>query len=359
MNRLQERINDEITPRSMVSALLWDQAWLQEPDIALVLNLDGCAFFECNQKELDEELKKWEPQSAVDGEDVWVNYQNLMMQMRQAEYVFWPYQFRENRPTNGGVNRGSWVLIVMRIETIELSTDLYDRYASQIAIIDPRPESDPNLEHRGDSIVQRLPLLLEHAHIRVDDDSWIDDVFDVPDVLQDWNAWATGHQCYLYAHELFRRLRFQWGTQRGQFVESFWQPIQEGFNSELARKLMASACAHRAIEKSEYYGRLAIEFPGFASSADAYNYRPSAVDSRTEAQKEFDGSKAAENPTRMIINRPRDIGLWSKWLDADQRWKGKWTYVRAQGAFPEGPNLTRDEARYEANRQTQLDDPDL
>lgn len=91
---------------------------------------------------------------------------------------------------------------------------------------------------------------------------------------------------------------------------------------------------------------LAIEFPGFAKSQDAYNYWPRSVDFRDEEEMEFD-SKAAVTPSDIIKSDADKIGNWSIYLDADQRWEGKWRYVRAPGAGPTD-NLTRDEARYDA-----------
>ncbi|KAK8080551.1 hypothetical protein PG997_008369 [Apiospora hydei] len=348
MNRLQERWGDQITPRSMVSALLWEQACLEYPDIATVVNFDGWNVFEDTEKKFKEEEQKWKPSIAVDGDVSQFGYFDLMMQMRQAEYVFWPYQFRYGR------SRARWVLIVMRVEATELSTNEYDRYASDIAIIDPVGTS----KHiRTEGIKGRLPALLQHAHIRVDDKSWLDDAFEVGELPKD-ERWSSGHICYLYAREFFRRLRcFDTAAKRGRYLASFWKPFEEAYLSELARKLMLSACAHRAIEKSEYYGRLAIEFPGFAKSPAAYNYQPRDMDCRGKDEMKFDRSEAAANPSDIIMKRADKIGNWSIHLDADQRWEGKWTYVRAPGASPTA-DLTRDEARYRA-LTIDSNDPDL
>ncbi|KAK7956204.1 uncharacterized protein PG986_005426 [Apiospora aurea] len=337
MNRLQEGFAEQITPRSMVSALLWEQACLGDPDIATVVNFDGWNVFEDPEKKFKEKEQKWKPSIAVDGDVAQFGYFDLMMQMRQAEYVFWPYQFRYTRA------RARWVLIVMRVEATELSTNEYDRYASDIAIIDPVETSKPTRTKR---VKGRLPALLQHAHIRVDDKSWMDD-FEVR-ALSDDHRWASGHICYLYAREFFRRLRCNYAVaERGRYVASFWKPFEEPYSREMARKLMLSACAHRAIEKSEHYGRFAIEFPGFAKSPDAYNYQPRDVDCRGEAEMKFDRSEAAANPSDIIMKQADKIGNWTIHLDTDQRWEGKWTYVRAPGASPTA-DLTRDEARYRA-----------
>ncbi|KAK8051981.1 hypothetical protein PG993_003366 [Apiospora rasikravindrae] len=340
MNRLQEASNDQITTRSMVSALLGEQACLDEPDIATVINFDGWDLFQCDGKEFEIDRKKWEPSIEVDGDVAQFDYFDIMMQMRQAEYVFWPYQFRYGQ---GKQAKGHWVLIVMRVEAIELSRSQYDRYASDIAVIDPVGE---NKSERYSVIYDRVQKLLWHAHILVDTSSWMDNAFVVKELKGDWN-WASGHACYLHAHEFFRRLRciIEQG-ERGRYVASFWKPFEDTYSPGFARKLMLSACAHRVIEKSEHYGRLAIEFPGFAKSQDAYNYWPRSVDFRDEEEMEFD-SKAAVTPSDIIKSDADKIGTWSIYLDADQRWEGKWRYVRAPGAGPTD-NLTRDEARYDA-----------
>ena len=352
MNRLQEGHQDEITPRSMVSAMLWDQAQLPEPDIAAVVNFDGWPLFEDDENDFNTELQKWEyvlPHGNADGSDVELQYRDLLMSMRQAEYVFIPYQFRSRQQNDSadGRTKGVWVLIVMRVEAIELSKTLYDRYASDITIIDPEPSGR---EKRADMIWNRLQPLLEYAHIRVDSQlGLLENAFQVKDLGPGW-SWMTGHVCYQYAHELFRRLRclLEEGM-RGHYDASFWGPLEEGYNTKLVRKQMLAACANRVIEKSEHYGRLAIEFPGFASDHDAYNYRPSELDPRTRSEMEFDGSAEAMRGPRHIVldpDRARKIGMWSIYLDADQRRSGNWCYVRAMGDFPQRQDCTRDEARY-------------
>ncbi|KAK7927164.1 hypothetical protein PG985_004162 [Apiospora marii] len=351
MNRLQEGHQDEITPRSMVSAMLWDQAQLQEPDIAAVVNFHGWRLFEDDEAVFNEELQQWKyamTNGNADGSDVELQYRDLLMSMRQAEYVFIPYQFRSKQQNGSdGRTKGVWVLIVMRVEAIELSKTIYDRYATDIAIVDPEQSGR---ERRADMIWNRLQPLLEHAHIRVDPQlGLVDNAFQVKDVEPGW-SWMTGHVCYQYAHELFRRLRcLLEAGMRGHYDASFWGPFEEGYNTELARTQMLAACGNRAIEKSEYYGRFAIEFPGFASDRDAYNYRPTRLDPRTKNEKEFDGSaEAMRDPMRMVLDpdTATEIGMWSMYLDADQRESGSWRYVRAMGDLPQGQDLTRDEARY-------------
>ncbi|KAK7958318.1 hypothetical protein PG996_010243 [Apiospora saccharicola] len=354
MNRLQEGHQDEITPRSMVSAMLWDQVQLPEPDIAAVVNFAGWRLFEIDEKAFDGELQlNWRYKSAecnVDGSHVKLEYRELLMSMRQAEYVFIPYQFRypQQKDSANGRTQGNWVLIVMRVEAIELGRTLYDRCVSDIAIIDPDPS---RREERAGKIWNPLRLLLEYAHIRVDANlrlGLLDNAFQVKDIEP---GWMTGHVCYQYTHELFRRLRclLEAGL-RGYYDASFWGPLEEGYHTELARKTMLAACANRVIEKSEHYGRLAIEFPGFASDRDAYNYRPANLDPRTGSEKDFDGSDDAMPAPRHKALDPDEaekIGMWSLFLDAEQRHEGNWHYVRTMGEFPKREDCTRDEARYQ------------
>lgn len=134
----------------------------------------------------------------------------------------------------------------MRVEAIELSKTPYDRCASDIAIIDPHPTKR---EERADKIRKRL----RYAHIRMDAKlGLLDNVFQVKDI-DPGQSWITGHVCYLYPHELFRRLRcLLEADMRGYYDASFWGPLEEGYNTKLARKLMLAACANRVIEKSEH-----------------------------------------------------------------------------------------------------------
>ncbi|KAK8127604.1 hypothetical protein PG984_008712 [Apiospora sp. TS-2023a] len=299
------------------------------------------------------ELEKWKCKLVdenADGSEFKLEYRDLLMSMRQAEYVVIPYQFRypQQKDSANGRTRGNWVLIVMRVEAIELGRTLYDRCVSDIAIIDPDPS---RREERAGKIWNRLRLLLEYAHIRVDANlrlGLLDNAFKVKDIEP---GWMTGHVCYQYAHELFRRLRclLEEGV-RGYYDASFWGPLEEGYNTELARKTMLAACANRVIEKSEHYGRLAIEFPGFASDRDAYNYRPADLDPRTESEKEFDGSDDTMQAPRhkaLDSDQAEKIGMWSLYLDDDQKCNGNWCYVQTMGEFPKREDCTRDEARWQ------------
>ncbi|KAK8106056.1 hypothetical protein PG999_009415 [Apiospora kogelbergensis] len=352
MNRLQENRQDQITPRSLVSAMLWDQAQLPQPDIATVVNFDEVPLFQSSELSLDDFKQlmddEWQPNEGKINSTVRIHYKELLMYMRQAEYVSWPYQFRYPQDANGdGESKGSWVLIVIRIEAIELPSGRQDRYASEIAIFDPQ---EADREFRRRQIKSRLMYFLSRGDIFSDRESWVadTDTRTGPARLQPGKDWATGHACYQIAHELFRRLRCILAAgRRGRYDASFWRPLEEDFNSDMARKLMLSACAQRAIEKSEYYGRLAIEFPGFANSKDAYNYQPSDLDPRTEHQKLVEQTDDGVTPITMILRRPEDIGLWSVHLDADQWLEGKWAYLQAPGE----PTTTRDDRRYALSRQ--------
>ncbi|KAK8868084.1 hypothetical protein PGQ11_006662 [Apiospora arundinis] len=346
MNRLQENREDHITPRSLVSALLWEQAQLSQPDIATVVNFDGWPLFEQEDGDFGSVMRNWEPEQQENGRLI---YDDVMNYMRKAEYVFWPYQFRSPQDAGeNGATKGSWVLIVMRVEEmVSNGRTLINRYASDVAIVDPK---ESGRAERHESIKKRLRTLLEYtAHIQVDKHSWVGDSNALlgPESLQPGKDWATGHACYQHAHELFRRLRIVLQTgHRGKNVYDFWNRFQEGYNPELARKLMLAACAHRTIEKSEYYGRLAVEFPGFANSRGAHNYRPSDLDPRSEQQKDIDRTDDGVMPDIMVGYRAEDIGLWSMHLDADQRWEGSWVYIEAPG---ERTN-TRDDRRYVLTR---------
>lgn len=46
-------------------------------------------------------------------------------------------------------------------------------------------------------------------------------------------------------------------------------------------------------------------------------------------------------------DQAKEIGMWSMYLDADQRSQGNWYYVRTMGELPQRQDCTRDEARYQ------------
>lgn len=245
MTRLQEDRTSEVTPRSLVTALLWELCQLKHNSIASVVNVNGTRWFD----------RSYDPTAEI----VALAQDDYPFSngMRDAEYVFWPYQFRQGTNVRG--SRGRWVTIVMRIEGVEFELGNWDRVATDIAIIDPDPDANNRTERRRE-IQNRLPSILARDFIRCDHDCW-DATISIP-YLDQGTMWATGHVNYAVCRELFRRVRkiLHSGT-RGTDQRDFWLPFEEDYNFDYYRKLMVGACSHRTVEKSKYYGRIAIEMP--------------------------------------------------------------------------------------------------
>ncbi|KAI0132537.1 hypothetical protein BJ170DRAFT_592488 [Xylariales sp. AK1849] len=262
MNRLQERRRDQITPRTMVSALLWELCQLHSTSIANVVNLNGWRCFEEPAGAFTAALNNLR-RKAADGVTFVRYLYPFNKGLRQAEYVFWPYQFRYANQAGGQTNgRGSycrWVLILIRIESIEFASDEWDRIATDIVVIDPVAD---NRGPRRNAITGRIRRILSEGHIRTQHDALTSRTISFQD-LPVRQEYASGHVCFAIARELFRRIRviLRKGT-RGRDVPEFWDDFDEDHNHDYTRKCMMTACAHRAIEKSKYFGRLAIEVPG-------------------------------------------------------------------------------------------------
>jgi hypothetical protein len=83
------------------------------------------------------------------------------------------------------------------------------------------------------------------------------------------HRWETGFMVYAIAQEYFRRLQIgqYFHRQSGNPGLNFWQSVMWADyvslpGTDVVRESMMAACAARAIAKSEYRARLAIELPG-------------------------------------------------------------------------------------------------
>ncbi|KAI1874785.1 uncharacterized protein JN550_002214 [Neoarthrinium moseri] len=265
MKRLQQSRDQEISPRSIVSALLWELCQLTETSIASVINTDGWPCFQMTPATLHSDLDSMQPEArAADAARRFRYSYPFNKGMRQAEYVFWPYQYRyppSNEPDFEPEpnSEGRWVLIIIRLENNPLPAHQWDRLATQVTIVDPVAHQRAQ---RRRAVEVRLEQILEAGHIRLVPGALeAHPTIAVPD-LPDDELWATGHVCYAVAREMFRRLRVILGTgARGALAPCFYAGFDEPANHDHARKCMLSACALRAVEKSRYFGQLAVEVP--------------------------------------------------------------------------------------------------
>ncbi|KAH8680901.1 hypothetical protein BX600DRAFT_520090 [Xylariales sp. PMI_506] len=287
LHRLQEGRALEVTPRSLVAALLWEQTQLGHRKSA---------------RRFLREIEQLDAESYP-----------FSRGMRDAEYVFMPYQFREEGI--GGSSRrysvGRWATIVLRIEEVEFTTynddddqadgsDIFDRAVTDVALIDPDPDEETRLK-RSPIIYERLPKLLARGRIQCSSDCWWPELR-VP-ALSTENMWATGHVSYAVCRELYRRIRGilhrgERGAPPAGAGAELWAPLEEEHDPDYYRKLMVGACAHRVIEKSEHYGRIAIELPGWhdkQASYDAAAVRPPPRPSLPRAAQREAGGHGGED----------------------------------------------------------------
>lgn len=255
MLRLQEDRNAEISPRSLVCALLWELSQLANTAVASVVNI--------NETRWLQDTPHWgmtDAQFTAAMNTVHPVSYPFNNGMRQAEYVLLPYQYCFGPAPGARTTSTTWVLIIMRIEETVFPQDAVDRLVTDICVVDPSPNRT-DAGNRFTLLHDRLPRLLARGNIGVDAHAW-DTGFEFPLAGADGDS---GHVCYVVGREMLRRVRLVLGTGvRGHWQADFWRDVEEHYSIDYARKLMLSACAQRTVERTDYYGRLAIELPTLA-----------------------------------------------------------------------------------------------
>ncbi|OTA98383.1 hypothetical protein M426DRAFT_28520 [Hypoxylon sp. CI-4A] len=240
-----------ISSVSLRQALFWEHRHLDYQGIVSTPAIDDSLESELFSPEDDTFKAGLDKIKRVDNVLGSVNMHPLFGPMRHRQYTLLPIRIS-----------GAWVTALFHIKsvppTVQLEKVYYDREVVRLVIVDPLPKGR---DARRVLIQQRLPEILAQGCIRLPFTS-LTQGFATANIQDDW---ATGHISYAVSREFLRRLKvilFRRDLKDEDTSSDFlFGDFEEHFDLDAYRESLTGACAHRAVERSDYLVRIALEVP--------------------------------------------------------------------------------------------------
>ncbi|KAI1296407.1 hypothetical protein F5Y03DRAFT_292647 [Xylaria venustula] len=264
MYMLQISRTRPIEPLSLRNAIFWEHRQLARQNVVTTPAVDHLDLFPTDESDFQATLKRLGKQICEKEQQYRLHY--LFSGIRSREFLLLPVEID-----------GVWVTIIARVQSVEVVVSEADREITDLAIVDPLPEGR---EARQALINSRLSPILHQGCIKI---AGVVRQLSVPDIdikeSQGDHRWKTGLIAYAISREFLRRLsvleyRRIPGTYYDYDQEFLWAPFEEHYNLDAYRQRMMAACAHQAIEGSQYQSRLALEVPSENSNYNRELLRP-------------------------------------------------------------------------------------
>ncbi|KAH8198412.1 hypothetical protein TruAng_007447 [Truncatella angustata] len=163
--------------------------------------------------------------------------------------------------------------------TFFASDRCFDRSLFDVQIFDPLWDTEADRDFRRMKLVHYFNQILELAGVAARPTQFVEHM---PAYEQVQYKWQTGYQVYVIAREYMRRLNVLHTFRHiGAGLEDInvWIKVMWGdyfglMGIDAARESMMAGCAVRAIQKSKFRARLAIELPGDLTYTDPRDLDP-------------------------------------------------------------------------------------